>query len=158
MPPTVTSKETDELLRKGIRLLETSHLEEAATLFEAALTLEKKSGSEPSPRLLSYCGYTMAFARKKYMDGLQLCKTAVEKEFYNPDLFYNLGEIYLARGDKKNAHAAFTRGLALAPEHAKICARIREMGVRQNPVLPFLDRDNVLNRFLGALFRADGSD
>jgi tetratricopeptide (TPR) repeat protein len=158
MPPTITSKETDELLRRGIRLLETSHLEEAATLFEAALSLERKNGSEPPPRLLSYCGYTMAFARKKYMDGLQLCKTAVEKEFYNPDLFYNLGEIYLARGDKKNAHAAFTRGLALAPEHAKIRARMKEMGVRRSPVLSFLDRDNVLNRFLGALFRPDDGD
>ncbi len=95
----------------------------------------------------------MAFARKKYNDGLQLCKKAVEKEFFNPDLFFNLGDIYLARGDKKNAHLAFSRGLALAPEHPKIRARIKEMGVRKGPVLSFLDRENFINRFLGALFQ-----
>ena len=153
MPPTLQVKEAEDLFQKGLRFLQTNHLEQAATLFETALTLEQKSGSEPSPKVLSYCGYTMAFARKKYNDGLQLCKKAVEKEFFNPDLFFNLGDIYLARGDKKNAHLAFKRGLALAPEHPKIRARIKEMGVRKGPVLSFLDRENFINRFLGALFQ-----
>jgi len=151
--PTLQIKEADELFHKGIRMLETNHLEQAATLFETALTLEQKSGADPSPKLLSYCGYTMAFARKKYNDGLQLCRKAVEKEFFNPDLFFNLGDIYLARGDKKNAHLAFTRGLTLSPEHPKIRSRIKEMGLRKGPVLNFLHRDNFINRFLGVLFR-----
>lgn len=153
MPQVLHVKEAEELFQKGMRLLQTNHLEQAATLFETALTLEQKNGGEPSPKILSYCGYTLAFARKKYNDGLQLCKRAVDKEFFNPDLFFNLGDIYLARGDKKNAHFAFKRGLALAPEHAKIRARIKEMGVRKGPVLSFLARDNFINRFLGLLFR-----
>lgn len=153
MPQTLQVREAEELFQKGVRLLQTNHLEQAATLFETALSLEQKSGNDPSARLLSYCGYTLAFARKKYNDGLHLCRRAVEKEFFNPDLFFNLGDIYLARGDKKNAHLAFSRGLSLAPEHPKIRARIKEMGLRKGPILSFLSRTHFLNRFLGALFR-----
>jgi tetratricopeptide (TPR) repeat protein len=153
MTTTLPVKEAEVLLKKGIRMLETNNLEQAATLFETAFGMEQKNGCEPSPRVMSYCGYTMAFARKKYNDGLRMCRAAVEKEFFNPDLFFNLGDIYLARGDKKNAHVAFNRGLSLAPNHHKIRARIKEMGVRKRAVIPFLDREHFLNRFLGALLR-----
>jgi len=153
MLTTIPVKEAEELFKKGVRLVETNHLEQAATLFETALGLEQQNGGEPSPRIMSYYGYTMAFARKKYNDGIKLCKAAVEKEFFNPDLFFNLGDIYLARGDKKSARVAFRRGLSLAPNHPKIRARIKEMGVRRSSVIPFLGRDHFLNRFLGVLFR-----
>jgi len=148
-------RKTDELLQKGMHLLERNNLEQAAVLFESALTMEQREGEDPSARLLSYCGYTLAFARKKYLDGLKLCKRAVEIEFFNPDLFCNLGEIYLARGDNKNAHRVFMRGLSISPEHAKLRSRIKEMGLRKRDPLPFLSRDHFLNRWIGQLFRTN---
>jgi predicted negative regulator of RcsB-dependent stress response len=148
-------KEADVLFQKGLHFLAHHSLDQAAVCFENALTLEQQSGGEPPAKLLSYCGYTLAFARKKWNDGLKLCKAAVEKEFFNPDLFFNLGDIYLTRGDKKNAHLAFKRGLTLAPDHPKIRSRMMEMGVRKTAVIPLLSRDNFLNKILGALFRKD---
>jgi tetratricopeptide (TPR) repeat protein len=148
-------KEADDLFQKGLHLLAHHSFDQAAVCFEKALSLEQQNGAEPPARLLSYCGYTLAFARKKWNDGLKLCKAAVEKEFFNPDLFFNLGDIYLTRGDKKKAHRAFTRGLTLAPDHPKIRSRMMEMGVRKTSVISFLSRDNFLNKILGVLFRKD---
>ncbi|MEE9218373.1 MAG: tetratricopeptide repeat protein [Acidobacteriota bacterium] len=151
MPAT---RQSEELFQQGLRLLEMNHLDQAATMFEEALKLDQQEGSEAAPRLLSYCGYTLAFARKKYLDGLKLCKMAVEKEFFNPDLFCNLGDIYLSRGDKKRAHKAFRRGLSINPQHAKIRSRIQEMGERKGNIISFLSRTHFLNELLGKLFRA----
>ncbi|MCZ6779690.1 MAG: tetratricopeptide repeat protein [Acidobacteria bacterium] len=148
-------KESDELLQKGKYLLERNNLEQAAVLFESALTLEQREGEDPSARLLSYCGYTLAFARKKYLDGLKLCKRAVEIEFFNPDLFCNLGDIYLARGDKKSAHKAFLRGLAISPEHSRLRSRMKEMGIRKRNIFSFLSRQHRLNSWIGQFFRAN---
>jgi tetratricopeptide (TPR) repeat protein len=140
--------------RLGLEHLAYRRLEQAASCFEDALARVRRGGFKPSPKLLSYCGYTLAMARKKYSQGLSLCRAAAEREFFNPDLFYNLGEVHLARGDRAGAHHAFRRGLALNPAHVRIRQRLKLMGIRKPPPIGFLPRCNVLNRVLGMALRS----
>ena len=138
---------------EGMRQFSTHTLSEAAGYFEHALALVRENGSRPSPRLLSYCGYTTAPVRKKYDQGLEMCQLAVEQEYFNPELFCNLADVYLACGDKAHAHQAFNQGLAMNPGHVRIRDRLREMGIRRQPVIQSLPRDHFLNRTLGSLAR-----
>ncbi|MEE9217775.1 MAG: tetratricopeptide repeat protein [Acidobacteriota bacterium] len=142
-----------KIFQIGLGFLGSRQLLRAANCFETALALERRNGNDPSPKLLSFFGYTLALARRKYEQGLKLCRVAAEREFFNPDLLCNLGEIHLACGDRARAHHAFRRGLALTPNHRRICLYIREMGIRKAPPVGFLSRHNLINRVLGRALR-----
>ena len=145
--------EVQRLTMEGMRQFSTHTLSEAAGFFEHALALVQESGSRPSARLLSYCGYTTALVRKRYEQGLRMCQLAVEQEFFNPELFCNLADVHLTCGDKAQAHLAFTRGLVLNPGHVRIRDRLREMGIRRGPVIRSLPRSHFINRTLGRMTR-----
>jgi len=146
-------KDAQQMYRRGLDHLAARRLGEAAKCFEAALAIVRKHRLEPPAKLLSYCGYTLALARRKYGQALSLCRAAAEKEFFNPDIFYNLGEVHLARGERGRAHETFCRGLALNPSHVSIRKRLKRMGVRQSPPIGFLARHNIFNRMLGRALR-----
>jgi len=146
-------KEAQRLIHMGVKFLTMRRLEDAAGCFEYALALEQRDLGEPSPRVMSYCGYTMALARKRLESGLKMCQKAVEKAFYSADLLCNLGEVYLACGDRAQAYRAFSRGRELSPGHSRISLYLLEMGARRPPILSFLPRSHVLNRFLGRTLR-----
>ena len=142
-------KDAQKLYRLGLEHLAARRLEKAAKCFETALALVRQHRLEPPAKLLSYCGYTLALARKRYGHALSLCRVAAEKEFFNPDIFYNLGEVHLARGERGRAHETFCRGLALNPAHVPIRKRLKRMGIRKSPPIGFLARHNIFNRMLG---------
>ncbi len=146
-------KEAQRLTQMGVKFLAMHRLEDAAGCFEYALAVEQRDLGEPSPRVMSYCGYTMALTRKRLESGLKMCQKAVEKASYSPDLLCNLGEVYLACGDRAQAYFAFSRGREISPGHSRISLHLLEMGVRRSPILSFLPRSHVLNRFLGRALR-----
>ena len=154
MTKLIKTTEVQRLIMEGMRHFATHTLSEAAGYFEHALALAHEAGSRPSPRLLSYCGYTTALVRKKYEQGLNMCELAVEQEYFNPELFCNLADVYLACGDKAHAHQAFNKGLAMNPGHVRIRDRLREMGIRRQPVVQSLARDHFINRSLGRFVRS----
>jgi tetratricopeptide (TPR) repeat protein len=98
---------------------------------------------------LSYFGLCVALVQKKYKDAIDLCKRALELEFYNSDHYINLMKVYVAAGNRKKALETIEAGLKLHPEDESLLQARRSLGVRARPAVPFLDRANPINVSLG---------
>ncbi|HEX8619851.1 MAG TPA: hypothetical protein VF911_19885 [Thermoanaerobaculia bacterium] len=98
---------------------------------------------------LSWFGLSLALVRKQIKPAVDLCRRAIELEFYNGDHYANLARVYSAAGNRKKAVESAEQGLKLHPEHDYLL-RVREsLGVRAAPAVPFLDRSNPINVTLG---------
>ncbi len=114
-------------------------------------------GTEDAPPLnsakaaagLSYFGLCLALVQKKYKTAIDLCKRALDLEFYNGDHYANLSRVYAAAGNRKKAIETAEAGLRVVPEHEGLIAARRELGVRSKPPVPFLDRAHPINVTLG---------
>jgi len=98
---------------------------------------------------LSWFGLCLALVQRKYKPAMELCKRALDLEFYNGDHYANLSRVYAAAGNRKKAVETAEAGLKLVPEHEELLLARRELGVRSRPSVPFLDRSHPLNVSLG---------
>jgi tetratricopeptide (TPR) repeat protein len=97
----------------------------------------------------SYLGLTQVLLND--LSGLNLCRRAAAEESRRGEVFENLARAELKLGHRKQACDALRRGLKLDRASPALRALREEIGVRRNPILGFLDRDNPLNRYLGKL-------
>jgi tetratricopeptide (TPR) repeat protein len=134
----------EEFFKAGVFLLRRDKTKEALTAFKRSLLVR-----ENEPRYMSYTGLCLALALGKVREGQVLCEKAVEREFYRPELFLNLGRVYMLAGNRRKAHMAFRKGLALDRENRDIRVQLERMGVRKPPVFPFLDRRHPINKLAG---------
>jgi tetratricopeptide (TPR) repeat protein len=98
---------------------------------------------------LSYYGLCLALVEKKFKPAIELCKRAIELQFYHPEHYVNLARVYVATGNRRKALGVLEEGLRVLPDDENIVRLRREMGIRSRPAIPFLSRDHVLNRMLG---------
>ncbi|HYC87970.1 MAG TPA: tetratricopeptide repeat protein [Thermoanaerobaculia bacterium] len=98
---------------------------------------------------LSWFGLSIAIMQKKFKPAIDLCRRAVELEFYNGDHYANLARVYIAAGNRKKALETLEQGLKLVPEHEYLLDVRKSMGVRSKPAVPFLDRSHPINVTLG---------
>ena len=98
---------------------------------------------------LSYFGLCVALVRKQYKPAVDLCRRAIDLEFYNADHYANLARVYMAANNRKKAVETAEKGLKLAPEHEYLAEVRRELGVRARPTVPLLGRSNPINVSLG---------
>lgn len=115
------------------------------------------------PFILSYFGYFQAIVDKKYRTGAENCKKAIallkksegiDKEVLYPVFYLNLGRAYVAGGKRKDAIEAFQQGLKFDSGNRELWKDLRGLGERKKPPLPFLDRSNPINKYIGILTRA----
>ncbi|MEW5805955.1 MAG: hypothetical protein AB1756_01135 [Acidobacteriota bacterium] len=145
-------KPAESCFLKGMKELKKGNHMDALVHFEAALDLEKKYGKAvPQSRYLSYYGLCVGIVTKDVKEAINLCKKAVELEFYNPDLFHNLGYVYLLAGMRLEARNAFIEGLKMQNNHREILQDLKRLGVRRKPIFPFLHRSHILNKIAGKL-------
>ena len=85
------------------------------------------------------------------VSGLNLSRHAAAKETIQAMVFQNLALSEIRFRHRKRACAAIRLGLQVDPAHTGLLKLRREMGVRRNPCLPFLRRENLLNKWLGKL-------
>jgi len=137
---------TEKYFKDGQKLLRNKNIREAMIAFKYALEL-----NPTMPRYMSYYGLSWAMGSNSPKEALYLCQQAVKKTLVQPDLFCNLGKVYLLRGDRRKAYAAFQRGLALDKGNKPILLELKTMGNRKKPILPFLPRDNALNILTGKI-------
>ena len=102
-----------------------------------------------SAKGLSYFGLCIALVQKKYKTAIDLCKRALELEFYNGDHYVNLMKVYVAAGNRKKALESVEAGLKLHPDDEALLDARRSLGVRARPAVPFLGRTNPINVSLG---------
>jgi tetratricopeptide (TPR) repeat protein len=98
---------------------------------------------------LSYFGLCLALIRKQFKPAIELCRRAIDLEFYNGDHYANLARVYLAAGNRKKAVETADNGLKLVPEHDYLLAVRKSLGIRARPAVAFLDRTNPVNVSLG---------
>jgi predicted Zn-dependent protease len=114
------------------------------------------------PFILSYFGYFQSVVDKKHRSGVENCKKAItllkkseviEKEVLLPVFYLNLGRAYVAGGKKKDAIEAFHLGLKFDDSNKELWKDLRGLGERKQPAVPFLDRSNPVNKYLGKMTR-----
>jgi tetratricopeptide (TPR) repeat protein len=98
---------------------------------------------------LSYFALCLALVQKKFKPAIDLCRRAIELEFYNADHYANLARIYLAAGNRKKALETIEQGMKIAPESDYLLEVRQFVGVRAKPAVPFLDRSHPINVSLG---------
>lgn len=113
-------------------------------------------GLDPaSARYRSFYGLCIGLEESRFDRALELCRAAAKEEFFNPVLYHNLARIHLVFGFKAEAIRFLRRGLMIDPANAPIREALGRLGVRRRPVLAFLRRRHVLNRWFGRLLRRD---
>lgn len=137
--------EIDKVIEEGVSLARSGVYGEALKIFEEDLCFTQ------NPMAMSYYALCLANEENNYDKAISLCLMAAEKEFYNPEIYYNLGRIFLLNGQKSVAVKAFRKGLSFDSSHNGILSEVRKMGMRRKPPLSFLSRQNTLNKFLGLL-------
>jgi tetratricopeptide (TPR) repeat protein len=98
---------------------------------------------------MSWFGLCVALVRKEYKPAIDLCRRAIDLEFYNGDHYANLARVYAAAGKRRKAVETAEQGLKTAPDHPYLLEVRASLGVRSRPALPFLDRTNPINVSLG---------
>lgn len=143
---------SEELFRKGLEALASRQYQQGIKLIQGAIELDRQESSGgPKMKYLSYLGLALNLSQGRSEEGLKLCEQAARREFFDADLFCNLGIAYLRNRQKKPAFEAFRKGLALKPGHRRIQEEIGRMERRNAPVFPGLPRDHTLNYYCGLL-------
>ncbi len=110
--------------------------------------------------LLSYYGCLIAIVENNTKDGIVICENAIKaldismpfgSEFFYPVFYLNLGRAYLKAERKAEAIKAFQQGLKNDPENTDIQWEMKKLGSRKKPPVPFLKRDNPINKYIGML-------
>jgi tetratricopeptide (TPR) repeat protein len=133
-----------ELVEEGIAFLNDNNRLAALASFEKALARGE------SPVLLSYLAYCIAIERGQIQKAVELCNEALVREPENPAHYLNLGRVYMHTGDKNEALATLRKGMSFG-DYPDIRAILEKYGTRGKPVLPFLSRDNFLNKYTGMI-------
>ena len=146
------SAQSEDLFRKGVACVERRCYQEAVIQLQAAIETERQEGSKnPRMKYVSWLGLALTYANVRSDEGLRLCEQAVRREFFDPDLFCNLGIAYLRNRQKRQAFEAFQKGLSLRPGHRRIHDELERYDRRSDPVFGFLPRTHPVNRLAGIL-------
>ena len=138
--------------RNGMVTLERRSYKDSIALFQQALDLERQEGAKnPKMKYVSYLGLALTLSQGKSEEGQRLCEQAVKREFFDPDLYCNLGIVYLRNRLKAQAFEAFQKGLNLKAGHSRILEELEKYDRRGEPILSFLPRGHYVNRLLGRL-------
>ena len=104
--------------RKGLESFADESYLDAAMYFRRAMDIEhQRRVPHPDMRFLSYYGLCRAKAHGKIQEGLHACKRAALVRKQDPEMYLNLGRVYLMSRQKQLAYRAFQTGLDIDPGH-----------------------------------------
>src|SRR3990172_9992432 len=136
----------EEQYRQGRARLAEGRQREALGCFRTAHQIDRAN-----PRYRSHYGLALAIVERRLDKAVELCRSAAKEEFYNPELYQNLAPVYMAFGFKSEAIRYLRRGLMIDPANASLAEDLERLGRRCVPVLQFLPRDHLVNRWLRRL-------
>jgi len=153
MLPEAVPQNADDLFQKGLAALESKHYQTAIKLIQAAIEQDRVEGANKgaSMRHLSFLGLALVLANGRSEEGLKLCEQATKRDFFDADIFCNLGIARLRLRQKGPAFEAFRKGLALQPKNRRIHEELSRVERRESRVFRGLPRNHFLNRSFGKL-------
>jgi Flp pilus assembly protein TadD len=144
--PTASGAEPNGPLEEGLAAWAARDVGGAHAAFERAHRRDPRE-----PRAMSWYGVTLVLVERNSNLGVLLCDQAVRLAGPGAELLLNQARVHLALNQRDRAVRPILRGLELDPDDPRLqCAR-DALGTRRPPVLPFLSRNNPLNRVLGRL-------
>ena len=141
-----------------------SHLRSGKYKEAYSILLQASVQYPEEPLILSYYGCLQALVDKKYRSGVETCKRAIlllkkqgsfSEEVLYPVFYLNLGRAYIAAGKKKDAIDTFKKGLKYDSGNSDLKKELQGLGVRKQPPVPFLDRSNPINKYIGMILKAE---
>ena len=143
-----------DFLELGVLYAREGRFEEAFRALRQAMRgyTEERGNDRLPAHLLAYYGLCLVVLRQDPPQGLVLCRRAVDEASNRTEFYWTLGKAYLALRRKPQAITAFHHGLQIGDD-PRLSGELRRLGVRTPPLIPFLSRENLLNRYLG-LWRA----
>jgi len=144
-----------DYLREVESLIRSNEHKEAFQVLDNAL----KNYSN-NPIILSYKGFLEAVVNKNFCQGEMICREAIVmikeemplcETFFLPILYLNLGKVFLAANNRQDAYDYFKKGLEVDSTNEHLLGEIKKLGIHGKPPLPFLQRSNLLNKYLGKL-------
>lgn len=152
----VYDPETMTRVRRAIAEVEREEYLNALVLF---VDIRQQTEGRPFPTDgLSHFALCLALVEKEYRTAIEMARKAIELQFYRAEHYLNLAKIYVATGDRKKAVEIADKGLSVIPDDAALRAYREELGLRQRPPVPFLDRSNPVNKSLGRAKAAKSDD
>jgi tetratricopeptide (TPR) repeat protein len=140
----MVSEEFSELMSRGIEECDSGNTLGALMHFKEA------SRKGATPLLNSYLAYCLAKEHKSYREAIELGIGAVNEQSGNLVIYRNLAKVYILAGQRNNALKVLRKATKRGRDE-QIMRLIKKLGIRKNPVLPFLQRENPINIFLGKL-------
>jgi tetratricopeptide (TPR) repeat protein len=132
--------------KEGVDLLKNGYPQKALVHFRRAAGFEKRN-----PYYLSFLGLVIARAERRWDEALELCETAIQLKRGEVQFYLNLSEVYASAGRRSNALDTLDAALERFGRDVRLRRARSRLGKRRSLVLPFLTRDNFLNRNLGEL-------
>ena len=136
--------EAEELFTTGMESLKNGDINAALDNLEKAVLLDRK------PLYCSILAICLAKEKRDFKRAVSLCNEAIKKDPKNSLHFLNLGRVHLLANEKRDAIRIFNMGLRHG-ENRDIIAELNRFDRRRAPFIPFLDRENPVNKFLGKL-------
>jgi len=136
------SRKAQQEYQRALQALESGNVLAALSKVESALKLQDCQAWYPC------LGFCIAKERGHVTKGLELCQTTIEHQPDHPEHYYFLARVLLVANRRSEAIQALRQGLAYG-DSASIKRLLGELGTRKPPVIPWLHRDNLLNKYLG---------
>ena len=137
--------ESRDLYRRAEIQINRGRFREASALLTHALKI-----SPDNPIYVSHLGYCIGMLGN-IEGGEKMCRRAAQLAPAIPIVLVNLGRILVETGRRQEARKLFTQAYRIDNTHSPAALELSRLGVRKQPVLPFLDRSNVFNKYLGKL-------
>jgi tetratricopeptide (TPR) repeat protein len=132
--------------KQGLQFLKGGYSQKALVQLRRCVEIESSN-----PYYLSFLGLAIARSEKKWGESIKLCETALQLKRKELQLHLNMAEVYVAAGQRENAIDTLDRAKeSFGPDARLVKARSR-IEKRRSPILPFLGRQNALNKSLGKL-------
>jgi len=153
MQPQAVPQSSEELFQRGLNYLEHKQYQQSIKLIQAAMEQDKLDGANKgtSMRHLSFLGLALVLSNGRSEEGLKLCEQATKRDFFDADIFCNLGIALMRSRQKGPAFEAFRKGLALMPRHRRILEELSRIERRESRVFRRLPRNHFLNYTFGVL-------
>jgi tetratricopeptide (TPR) repeat protein len=98
---------------------------------------------------LSYYGLCLARALGNYQEGAKFIHIAIHNEPMVGEHYLILARLWQHARNRRKLVDAIEKGLEASPRYLPLRRLALEVGLRKQPVLPFLSRNNTLNQTLG---------